>query len=200
LSPERVTGLARTSAGPAELPLIQNTQTAARYRAYLMIRAAPHEQASRWYTSCRSRFKEKKVMARIRVVPETDEWLASQKERFDAPVRKKAFEIHCHHDHAACSAVTDWQAAKHGLELLPLAGIDETDREIRISACVANEGCAADSVITLRVTPHCIVAESANRFSVVDLPFPVRTDNVRATLDGDQLSVVAARSRLGANR
>ncbi len=134
-------------------------------------------------------------MATIRILPESDEWLASHKECFDAPVLKRAFEIHRHHDPQACSAVADWQAAKHDLELLPLAGIDETDRDVRVSACVADEGCGRDSVITLRVMPHHILAESGNRFSLLNLPCPVRTDKVRTRLEGDQLSVVVARMR-----
>jgi len=151
---------------------------------------------------------EKKVMASVRIVRESDEWLASQKERFDAPVRKRAFEIYSH-DHmpeprcerttAAFSPVADWEAAKHEMELLPLVGIDETERYVRISACVADGRCGPDSIITLRVMPRHIVAESESRFTVLDLPCPVRPDRVRAKLEGDQLSVVAERLRLIAN-
>jgi hypothetical protein len=137
---------------------------------------------------------QEKVMAKVRIVPESDEWFASHQERFDAPVRKRAFEIYSHRDEKACSAAADWQAAKRELELLPLAGVDETARDIRVSACVADEGCGPDSVITLRVMPHHIVAESGNRFSVLNLPCPLRTDKVEARLDGNHLNVVAARS------
>lgn len=132
-------------------------------------------------------------MAQIRIVPETDDWFGRHKERFDARVRRRAFEIFCRRDRQARTAAGDWGVAKHQLELLPLSGMDENDREIRVSACVAGESCGCDSLITLRVMPRRIVAECGLRFSVLDLPYPIRTDQVRVTLDGDQLSVVAAR-------
>jgi len=130
-------------------------------------------------------------MARVRILRENDEWFASHKEHFDAPIRKRAFEIYCDRDEQARSATADWEAAKRELALLPLVGVEETDRDIRVSACVADEDFERDSVITLRVMPHHIIAESGNRFSVLNLPHPVRTDAVRATLDGDQLRLIA---------
>lgn len=130
-------------------------------------------------------------MAKVRIVPESDEWYAAHQDSFDAPLRKKAFEIYCQRDGQACSATADWDAARRELALLPLAGVEETDKEVRVSASVADEDFGRDSVITLRVMPHHIVAESGNRFTVLNLTCPVRTDAVRATLHGDLLSVVA---------
>ena len=132
-------------------------------------------------------------MAQVRIVRETDDWFGRHKDRFDAPVRKRAFDIYCRGDRLARSAAGNWETARHQLELLPLAGVDESEREIRVSACVAGESCGSDSLITVRVMPHRIVAESGHRFSILELPSPIRTDQVRVTLDGDQLSVVAAR-------
>jgi hypothetical protein len=133
-------------------------------------------------------------MTTFRIVPENDEYFSSHKQRFEAAVRQRAFEIHCHHNQQACSAAIDWEAAKHELELVPLAGVDETDQEVRVSACVADEDRCRDSVITLRVMPHHIVAECGKRLSILDLPCTIRTDPVRARLDGDQLNLVAART------
>lgn len=130
-------------------------------------------------------------MAKVRIVPESDDWFAAHQDSFDAPLRKRAFEIYCQRDGQACSATADWDTAKHELALLPLAGVEETEKEIRVSACVADEDFGRDSIITLRVMPHHIVAESGNRFTVLNLSSPVRTDRVRTTLDGDLLSVVA---------
>ena len=131
-------------------------------------------------------------MAKVQVVRESDAWFTAHQERFDAPLRQKAFEIYCRRDDdRAHTPTADWDAAKRELALLPIAGVEETEREIRVSACVVDDGIGRDSIITLRVMPHHIVAESGNRFSVLDLHCPVRTDAVRARLDGDLLSVIA---------
>jgi hypothetical protein len=133
-------------------------------------------------------------MTTFRIVPESDDCFGSHNQRFEAAVRQRAFEIYCHHDQQGCPAAIDWQAAKRELELAPLAGVDETDQEVRISACVVDEDHCRDSVITLRVMPHHIIAECGKRLSILDLPCAIRTDAVRARLDGDQLSLVAART------
>ena len=132
-------------------------------------------------------------MAQMRIVPESDEWFARHKKRFEASVRRRAFEIYRRRDRQARTAPCDWEAAKQQLELLPLAGVDETDREVRVSACIELESCGCDSLITLRVMPRRIVAESGSRFSVLELPSPIRTDQVRVTLEGDRLNVIAPR-------
>lgn len=98
-------------------------------------------------------------MTTFRIEPESDECFGSHRQRFEAAVRQWAFEICCRHDQQACLAAIDWQAAKHELELAPLVSAGETDQEARVSACVADEDRCRDSVITLPVMPHHIVAE-----------------------------------------
>jgi|SRR5579862_6996347 len=109
--------------------------------------------------------------------------------------RQRAYDLYCRRGNRGGTALDDWLLAERESQAVPLAGIAEEERDIRITACVPNA-----SEMAVDVLPDEIVIEADHdgqieRFTRVRMPARIDANRVKARLCGTKLEVVAPKAR-----
>jgi HSP20 family molecular chaperone IbpA len=112
-------------------------------------------------------------------------------------VRRHAYDLYCRRGNQHGTALDDWLRAEHEVNLAPLAGVAECDRDIRITACVP--GVDARDLAVDSLPEEIIIEQDRNggleRMTRFPLPSRIETDRVEAGLRGSKLEVMAPKAR-----
>lgn len=129
----------------------------------------------------------------LQIVSEGEDWLPEHLASVEQTTRKRAFDYSCRRTAGSAAAGCpdeDWSRARHEGELCPIAAIEETDRELKISAAVPGE----EATLRIHVMPLAIVIESRDRGSILRLPSAIRRDKLRATFRDHELTIVVEKA------
>lgn len=112
-------------------------------------------------------------------------------------IRQRAHALYCRRGEREGSALEDWLHAEREFNAAHLAGMDEGDGDIRITACVPDVNASDIGVDVLQneivvETDHAGKVERYERFR---LPAKVEGAGVKARLRGTELNVVAPKVR-----
>jgi hypothetical protein len=69
------------------------------------------------------------------ITPDAEAGFNKKWDQMQDQIRRRAFELYCHRDRPG-TAEADWLQAERETILCPLAGIEDRDRDIRITAAV----------------------------------------------------------------
>lgn len=117
--------------------------------------------------------------------------------KVNGEIRQRAYEIYCRRAAGKGTALDDWQCAEREISEAPLAGITESEKDIRITACVPH----GYLKVALDVLPDEIVVEGVrngevHRYTRLALPVRIDTATVTARLNGNELDILAHKERV----
>lgn len=119
--------------------------------------------------------------------------------KVNGEIRLRAYELYCRRAASKGTALADWQCAERERSEAPLAGITESENDIRITACVPH----AHLKVALDALPDEIVVEGeglrngeVRRYTRLTLPVRIDTATVTARLNGTELDILAHKERL----
>lgn len=111
--------------------------------------------------------------------------------KVNGEIRQRAYELYCRRAAGQGTALDDWRCAEREISEAPLAGITESENDIRITACVPH-----GLKLSLDVLPDEIVVEGVRngevrRYTRLALPVRIDTATVTAELNGSELDILA---------
>ena len=122
--------------------------------------------------------------------------LESRLESVKEQTRRRAYDLYCRRGERTGSALGDWIIAERECNAVPIVGVAEEERDVRITAFVPN---ADTSELTVDVLPDEIVVEAdrdgkIERFTRLRMPARIDPGRVEARLCGAALEVVAPKA------
>ena len=130
------------------------------------------------------------------ISPDEEARFLRRLEKLRDQIRMRAYEVY-RRRFSRGSAKEDWLQAEREVTLCPLAGIEDNDRAIRITAAVPDiDACH----LILNVVPGSIVVEGKaatsplERYSVFPLHEAIKPAEVRAELSNGDLTIVAPKA------
>jgi HSP20 family molecular chaperone IbpA len=122
--------------------------------------------------------------------------LESRLESLKDQTRRRAYDLYCSRGERNGNALGDWNIAERECDAVPIVGVAEEERDVRITAFVPN---ADTSELTVDVLPNEIVVEAdcdgkIERFTRLRMPARIDPGRVEARLCGAALEVVAPKA------